>query len=493
MRLHLPLCPRAVRRNPSLRTGLRLCSAVALLSLAPSCGPRESDLTPLPKPVDGQLYEYAVAVAERTLARVPEELRADALHALGKTYERFGRSDLALDLYSEATRLNVALADSYLATADILKVQGDRPQAALEALQSVLRYDWKRAGIFTSIGLLLSHSNRTEEALEAYEAEVRKGTADATTWYLLGHGRSSLGRHEAAVTAYEKALELDPQHRETLHGIAQSCKTLARGDEAAEYEKRFEAVRERDFSLGLDERAPFEDAEAQRSRVAETWRDAAFLYLRAHNLAAKAGSKSAADRWSARTVTACERSLEFDPELEAVHRLLFEIESKRGTRATQLRIAEAWRAAAPASIDASNEVAQLHLQAISGPEAAKLAPSERAHAVTTARACLEKVLEAIPDQAAAHHQLAELLLFEIRRPDLVPAGLRHAQRALELSKAPTPRLYDVLAYAQHQSGDLQAVVETLRAGVAKFPQDASLKKRLEQFLRSRGNSAAAGR
>ena len=460
----------------------RSIAFVLLASLASGCG-AGSPSPPLPSPE--RPYEYAVAVAERARSMLPPS-RALPVYHLGRTHERFGRADEALIAYREALRLDSSLADAWSRVGAILSPRSECQAEAIDAYQAALRCDWGRPGLYTRFGLVLERARRVDDAIDAFEAEIRLGSDDGSTHRGRAHALAEAGRHDEAVASYRKALELEPRQRAAYDGIIRSLQTLGRPDDAQGYRTKLDALgpQEDAADVGGDADAAEGDAAQQRRHVAATWLDAARAFLDERNRAAVRQDTAAEAGFRHEALEAADRAIEFEPASASAHGFKIRVLAQQAPIAAVVGAARAFARAAPTDPDASWELAERCLEAISPRNSRSMLPERRAEFVGEADAALARTLELRPSLAAAHFQRARLLLFEIRDDRRWAAALDHATRARALVSEPTPEHFDVLAYAHIMNRDGRGALRVLEEGVQRFPSEAGLRQRLEKLRQS---------
>jgi tetratricopeptide (TPR) repeat protein len=393
---------------------------------------------------------------------------------VGRVHERFGIEREALAAYDRAVELDSSLVLPHVRKGYILS-QRDDLAAAKKAYEEALAIDPRFPGVHTRIGLILTHMNRMEAAIESFQTEIRAGSPDADTYYNLGTSYSSLERDAEAVKAYREALRVNPGMREALYSLARALRKTGDAQGADEADAAFRRRKEEDAAATAAREAGERDAVSNerlkgRRLAAETWVDVQQLYL-AEAAAAEGAEEKL--RWNREAIDALRAAVDRDPEHVEAHVTL--IETYRELERPDLE-----KGALDAALRALPEEPVLLLR-----QARKLNELSRSGGDPALKEEELKVLQRLvtraPDSADGHRALATLILshFRAERPDLVPAALEHARKAVDLK--PGPRDYDVLAWAYHVNGRAREAEEALRAGAALFPGDPELKKRLAQL------------
>jgi len=439
-----------------------------------------------PPPLTADLYAYSVAVAERTRAMVPTD-RADAIFGLARAHERFGHEKTALPLFRKGLELDPANAAAYKAMGRFYSLTG-RSEQAIQAYQRALRHDPDPAGLWTQIALVLIHLGEIEEALETLETEVRRNTASPLTYYNIGLAHKSLENWDAAAAAYRKALDLEKNMREALHGLAEALRLSGKAAEAKPILARWLELKKAHDRHEREQKAAKSDAASQRRLTAETWYDTAGVFIREHNRLATSGDEDDGRRaveYRRQCVAAIEKALEFDPTHGGALTLQLDIIAKTGS-ADELHAARINAAAArPDDVDLTIRVAGDHLE-----RALVFSRSDQKaafHEVVEARGLLERAVEKAPRHGVACGMLAEIYVKHFTRDDrpLATTAIRLARQALATLK-PSASLYDVLAGAHVHSGTLQGRQDAFRVlseGIERVPPDqrAHLRQRVKQL------------
>ncbi|MCZ6793067.1 MAG: tetratricopeptide repeat protein, partial [Planctomycetota bacterium] len=255
-----------------LRTLLLLAAA---LIVPEGCSREETGALPPKK----DLYRYALAVAERARGLANPDAYLPLYH-VGKVHQQFGMEDVALEYYRRALKLDPDAYEVYRDMGFILSQrQGEgRLREAVEAYQQSLLRNEAQKGIFTRIGLVLTHQGSLSRAVAALTHEIRRGTADAFTYYNLGQAYKQQNDNRKAVEHYRKALDMEPGLREAIYGLSQSLKVLGHEEEADQYLDRFQALRDEHQERELEPRTDKTDRDELVGHAAEAWVRAAEVF-----------------------------------------------------------------------------------------------------------------------------------------------------------------------------------------------------------------------
>jgi tetratricopeptide (TPR) repeat protein len=126
----------------------------------------------------------------------------------------------------EPPRAGVATptADDWLARA--LELEGDDPQAALEAYSNAIAAEPERVEAHINRACLLHEAGRLREAEQAYRAAIETCGKDALLLYNLGVLLQDLKRPQEAMQLYANALEGDPRLADCHYNLALLCEEL---------------------------------------------------------------------------------------------------------------------------------------------------------------------------------------------------------------------------------------------------------------------------
>jgi tetratricopeptide (TPR) repeat protein len=448
-------------------------------------------------PGEDNLYVYSLAVAQRALSIVPGEPLRARFH-VGKVHARFGMDSLALEEFRSAVESqSVSSIDERELGAEVYREMGfllsqrestsepDRMREAIEAYQLSLLHDPSQSGVYTRIGLLLTHMNLLDEAEEALQAEIRKGSgrADVMTFYQLGQVHSQRQRCEDAVLWFRKSLDVDPNQRQALFGLAECLRLLGKNDEAGKVKEKFLAIKREEDQKELASRQAEDSRAAERRHAADTWVDAAALFLAA--LRPPELEPRARESLRGHAISALREACRLDPANHLALQLLTKLHRERREGAKAADLYERALQHSPDDAVLLFDLATLRLE--------QLPQLPREQAVFGQRAgeahdLLRRAVAASPGFAAAHLALAEVILRfqaepqpEPQKAQLLEDAVTHARRALESASSPGPGNYDILAWAYSRTGRTHEAVKTLREGTQRHPNDAGLRKRLQQF------------
>lgn len=178
-------------------------------------------------------YPAAQAMLERALANAPDD--PFAALALGNVLDAQGQRDAALARWPSDTRraLGIQLHRAGSAAANA----GDRVRARL-LLEQAMAIDPANPNPAYTLGGFYWASDRAQ-SVALYRAALAAGGLDPFFQHV-AEGRVALAGDalEDAATAFEAALQLRPDHAETLSLLATTLDRLGRPDEALAYYRR---------------------------------------------------------------------------------------------------------------------------------------------------------------------------------------------------------------------------------------------------------------
>ena len=149
-------------------------------------------------------------VAELTfrIERNPED--AEALNALGFTYDALGRSDDAVQTIREAVRIAPDLEDGHFNLGTLLAARGARAEA-IGHFENVLRSDPDCLDCRVRLGNVLREVGKLNEAVAELEKATELDPKHAWAHYSLGIALQLRGRLAEAISQYRKVVRLDPK------------------------------------------------------------------------------------------------------------------------------------------------------------------------------------------------------------------------------------------------------------------------------------------
>ncbi|MGE3818664.1 MAG: tetratricopeptide repeat protein [Isosphaeraceae bacterium] len=190
--------------------------------------------------------EEALSAARR-LAETPEGavtgqiLLAQVYHDGGRWEEAVRHARRVLELDPELDQLGYPREVFYLEFGDDLLRTG-RTTEARQLMESALsRLD--DVGLLEVLGQACLEEGDLDEADRHWRRAAERSPGRAKPWRVLGRIRLRSQRAEEAVTFLNRALEIDPEHYETLASLAAAYRVLGRLDQARELESRAATAR----------------------------------------------------------------------------------------------------------------------------------------------------------------------------------------------------------------------------------------------------------
>lgn len=196
-------------------------------------------------------YEEAKTVNPRNAA---------AFAGLGGAYEDLDKTDLALQNYAEAVKLNPELKELYSPLGAIYYQKGEiakadeflsksAPNDQTQYLLGIIRYKQNRneeavAALQKSISLkpsaeahyylgeVYDRMNRPNESIAEYNTATGMNPRYAEAWFDLGAAYYNRGRYEDSVAAYEKAVLLKNDNPEAFENLGDAYRQLKKYKEA---------------------------------------------------------------------------------------------------------------------------------------------------------------------------------------------------------------------------------------------------------------------
>ena len=367
--------------------------------------------------------------------RHPES--APAQHALGVVALRYGRDQVASRAAERAVRLEPAWDGAVLLQAGVLIRAGetDRAQALISGLPG---NDARRAQYHLTLARLMVQADQGEAALDAFDRALALAPDNADARYGLGVLALSVGDLERAATAFRRLYEDGD-----------------RADDAAYY---LGSIAERNDDPGR--------AQQWYQRV-ENGSHAFESQVRAARMIWAQGDMAGA---RARLASLRETYPEMTDQLYAAEgQLLFEANRP----ADALAVYDAGLAAAPESLELRYGRSLAY---------------ERLGRIDAAKADLQAVLDAEPDDARALNALGYLLANHSQRYDV---ARNYIEQALA-SDPDNPAILDSMGWVEYRMGHLDTARDYLERAYADYP-DPEVAAHLGEVLWKQGEREAARR
>jgi len=180
------------------------------------------------------LIAFQVGKHELALQLVSDAARIDAYHPpyrvdLGEIHQAMGNIPEAIQCYEHALRLDSELAATHNSLGLLYESQGNL-SAAMTSFRTALEINPQNAAACRNVGTVLQAQGNVIEAQEAYEQSARLAPDDALTYFCLGTAMQEQGRLLEAIACYQKAVRQRPDLEDGSFQLATA--RLALGDYA---------------------------------------------------------------------------------------------------------------------------------------------------------------------------------------------------------------------------------------------------------------------
>ena len=152
-----------------------------------------------------------------------------------------GRMEDAREAYWAAIRIKPDSADHWLGLSAVLD-RLDETEAAVDACRCAVALDPGSSQAHGTLGTLLLTLGQHDEALESAMAAVAVDDPDADLHHLLSAIHAARDEDGLAEASARRSLELDPEQVDSMRTLAHVLRRTGRDGEAAEYERRIEAL-----------------------------------------------------------------------------------------------------------------------------------------------------------------------------------------------------------------------------------------------------------
>jgi predicted O-linked N-acetylglucosamine transferase (SPINDLY family) len=147
------------------------------------------------------------------------------------TLHRQGRVNEAQVIYERILQKQCNHFDALQLLAVTHRQQGNS-EIALEYFDKALRVDQTNAAVFNNRGIALKVLKRLDEALQSYDEAIRLKPDYAEVYYNRGITLHGLKRLDEALTSYDQAIRLKPDYAEAYNNQGITLQDLKRLDEA---------------------------------------------------------------------------------------------------------------------------------------------------------------------------------------------------------------------------------------------------------------------
>ncbi len=151
---------------------------------------------------------------------------------LGVLYSRIEKNKEAENAYIKSVELNSSHFESYVNLASLYK--GKDNEKALFYLQKAYNINRCEENLLLSLAQTLRDLYRNQESDKILNEILEKNINSAEAYSLLGINRMDSGEYLKALDYYNKAMEINPDNYNYLHGKAIALKYLGKTEEAKE-------------------------------------------------------------------------------------------------------------------------------------------------------------------------------------------------------------------------------------------------------------------
>ena len=152
---------------------------------------------------------------------------------LGNVLQNLARFEEAMEHYRQALHTDPTYAEAHYNLANALKAQG-RLEAALGHYEAALRIRPRYEHAHNNLGTTLLVLGRVEPAITHFQEVLRIEPRAAGAHYNLGLARAAQGRFEQAAGHYRRALQLKPDFPEASRSLAAALRATRRQEPAGE-------------------------------------------------------------------------------------------------------------------------------------------------------------------------------------------------------------------------------------------------------------------
>jgi tetratricopeptide (TPR) repeat protein len=283
--------------------------------------------TAVPATTEG-LQQESQGVADQLLVHYPD--LPEALHVVALFHAQMRQSSEAEQYWSRCIELAPGNVQYYVNLAAIAMERGDS-ELAVQTLEKALEAGCSSPDVYHHLAVSLTNLGRCEEAVEAIQQGLQTYPDFPSAHLVLGQAQLKLGRVVEAESALRVAIEQGVRTPGAYFALANACARQGKQEEAAEFRKLFEQLKD---SRKLDPQQRFQilsSAEARRMTVSVLC-EAALVHswqknsLEAERLLHRAVALDPSNVPACRALANLYRDAGMAPEEQLVRRRLIQIE-----------------------------------------------------------------------------------------------------------------------------------------------------------------------
>ncbi|MFX0064297.1 MAG: tetratricopeptide repeat protein [Candidatus Hermodarchaeota archaeon] len=148
-------------------------------------------------------------------------ITADSLNNQGVDYHNAGNYKEAMKLYKRTILIDPHYKWAYYNAGNISRSWRDLP-AAVEYYQKALDIDPNYGSVLNNLGVTYRDMKNNEEAIKCFEKAINSPdyVSPELAWYNKAISLKDLARDEEAIECYKKAIEIKPDYKDALEGLA---------------------------------------------------------------------------------------------------------------------------------------------------------------------------------------------------------------------------------------------------------------------------------
>ncbi|MFX1250544.1 MAG: tetratricopeptide repeat protein [Promethearchaeota archaeon] len=165
--------------------------------------------------------EEEIKIILRRIIRTRFYITADSLNNQGVDYHNAGKYKEAMQLYKRTILMDPYYKWAYYNAGNISRNWSDM-QAAIDYYKKALAIDPNYGSVLNNLGVTYRDMKNNEEAIKCFEKAINSSdyASPELAWYNKAISLKDLARDEEAIECYKKAVELKPDYRDALEGLA---------------------------------------------------------------------------------------------------------------------------------------------------------------------------------------------------------------------------------------------------------------------------------